>query len=152
VLVAGNGDGIFRRLMEAIGRPDLAASPDLADNAGRVARVVEIDGAIEAWTGPRTATEVLEVLGKARVPAGRIYTAKDIVEDPHYRARDMILSQTTREGYTLEVPGIVPKMSATPGGVRFPAPRLGEDTLAVLRDAGLSDEQIETLKRKGVVA
>jgi formyl-CoA transferase len=152
VLVAGNGDGIFRRLMEAIGRPDLAASLDLADNAGRVARVVEIDGAIEAWTGPRTATEVLEVLGKARVPAGRIYTAKDIVEDPHYRARDMILSQTTREGYTVEVPGIVPKMSATPGGVRFPAPRLGEDTLAVLRDAGLTDEQIDTLKRKGVVA
>jgi formyl-CoA transferase len=93
VLIAGNGDSIFKRLMQAIGREDLGTDPALADNAGRVARVGELDNAIEAWTELKPVTEVLEVLGNARVPAGRVYTAKDIVEDPHYRARDMILQQ-----------------------------------------------------------
>ena len=87
VLVAGNGDSIFKRLMQAIGRADLAAAPDLADNAGRVARVDEIDAAIGAWTEPRTVQAVLDALAAARVPAGKVYTARDIVEDPHYRAR-----------------------------------------------------------------
>jgi formyl-CoA transferase len=152
VLVAGNGDSIFKRLMEAIGRKDLAEAPDLANNAGRVARVEEIDGAIGAWTATRTIAEVLAVMDNSRVPAGRVYTAKDIHEDPHYRARDMILRQTTREGYELDVPGIVPKLSETPGTVRVPAPRLGEDTDAVLREAGLTDAQIATLRDKGVIA
>jgi formyl-CoA transferase len=152
VLVAGNGDSIFKRLMEAIGRPDLAHAPDLASNIGRVARVEEIDGAIGDWTATRTIAEVLAVMDRARVPAGRVYTAKDIHEDPHYRARDMILRQTTREGYELDVPGIVPKLSGTPGAVRAPAPRLGEDTDAVLRAAGLSEAQIATLREKGVIA
>jgi formyl-CoA transferase len=152
VLVAGNGDSIFKRLMETIGRADLANAPDLASNAGRVARVEEIDGAIGAWTATRTISEVLAVMDMARVPAGRVYTAKDIHEDPHYRARDMILRQTTREGYELDVPGIVPKLSGTPGAVRSPAPRLGEDTDAVLRAAGLSEPQIATLREKGVIA
>jgi formyl-CoA transferase len=152
VLVAGNGDSIFKRLMETIGRADLANAPDLASNAGRVVRVEEIDGAIGAWTATRTISEVLAVMDKARVPAGRVYTAKDIHEDPHYRARDMILRQTTREGYELDVPGIVPKLSGTPGAVRSSAPRLGEDTDAVLREAGLSEAQIATLREKGVIA
>jgi formyl-CoA transferase len=117
-----------------------------------VARVEEIDGAIGAWTATRTISEVLAVMDMARVPAGRVYTAKDIHEDPHYRARDMILRQTTREGYELDVPGIVPKLSGTPGAVRSPAPRLGEDTDAVLRAAGLSEPQIATLREKGVIA
>jgi formyl-CoA transferase len=151
VLVAGNGDGIFKRLMEAIGRADLATAPDLADNAGRVARVEELDAAIGAWTMTRTVPDVLAVLARARVPAGRIYTAKDIVEDPHYRARDMILEQRTRDGHTLEVPGIVPKMSATPGAVRTSAPHLGDDTLTVLREVGLTDAQIAALQAAGVV-
>jgi formyl-CoA transferase len=152
VLVAGNGDSIFKRLMEAIGRKDLAGAPDLANNAGRVARVAEIDGAIGAWTATRTIDEVLAVMDRARVPAGRVYTAKDIHEDPHYRARDMILRQRTREGYELDVPGIVPKLGATPGTVRLPAPRLGEDTDAVLREAGLTDDQIAALRGKGIIA
>ena len=152
VLIAGNGDSIFRRLMTAIGRDDLGNDPTLADNAGRVARVVELDAAIEAWTQSRTVADVLKVLGEAKVPAGRVYTAKDIAEDPHYRARDMILKQVTRDGHEIEVPGIVPKLSATPGSVRSSAPRLGDDTDAVLAELGLSAEAIAALRARNVVA
>ena len=152
VLVAGNGDSIFRRLMEAIGRADLATAPDLQSNAGRVARVAELDAAIGAWALPRPMAEVLSVLGAAKVPAGKVYTAQDIHEDPHYRARDMLLQQTTRDGHVVEVPGIVPKLSATPGSVRTSAPHLGDDTDAVLREVGLSPEQIAQLRARGVVA
>ena len=151
VLVAGNGDSIFKRLMDAIGRPDLGAAPDLADNAGRVARVEEIDTAIGAWSAQRTVQQVLDALGNARVPAGKVYTAKDIAEDPHYRARDMLLTQETRDGYSVEVPGIVPKLSATPGTIRSSAPHLGDDTDAVLAEMGLNAEQIALLRSKGVV-
>ena len=151
VLVAGNGDSIFKRLMATIGRDDLGQAPDLADNAGRVARVAEIDAAIGAWTQPRTVQQVMDALATARVPAGKVYTAKDIAEDPHYRARDMILQQRTRDGDTLEVPGIVPKLSATPGTVRSNAPHVGDDTDAVLREMGLSDAQIATLRGRGIV-
>lgn len=151
VLVAGNGDSIFVRLMHAIDRADLASDASLADNAGRVARVAEIDAAIGAWTASRTVDEVLQILSAARVPAGRIYTAADIAADPHYRARDMLLEQRTRDGHTLTVPGIVPKLSATPGRIRSAAPHLGEDTDAVLRGMGLSAEQIAELRQRGVV-
>lgn len=151
VLVAGNGDSIFKRLMQTIGRDDLGNAPDLANNAGRVVRVQEIDAAIGAWTQPRSINDVLAQLGTARVPAGRVYTAKDICEDPHYRARDMILAQDTRDGYSVEVPGIVPKLSATPGTIRSSAPRLGDDTDAVLADMGLSSEQIAQLRTQGVI-
>ncbi len=151
VLVAGNGDSIFKRLMAAIGRPDLADAPDLASNAGRVARVGEIDAAIGAWTATRTVQAVMEALAAARVPAGKVYTARDIAEDPHYRAREMLLRQTTRDGYEVEVPGIVPKLSATPGRIRSSAPNLGDDTYAVLAEAGLSPEQIALLRSKGVI-
>ena len=132
VLVAGNGDSIFKRLMKAIGRDDLAADPALAGNAGRVARVAEIDAAIGAWTATRNVAAVLETLNGANVPAGRIYTAKDIAEDPHYRARGMIERVTTADGLALDVPGIVPKLSLTPGAITRRAPTLGEDNDAVL--------------------
>jgi formyl-CoA transferase len=151
VLVAGNGDSIFKRLMDAIGRPDLGAAPDLANNTGRVARVEEIDAAIGAWSAQRTVQQVLDALGSARVPAGKVYTAKDIAEDPHYRARDMLLTQETRDGYSVEVPGIVPKLSGTPGTIRSSAPHLGDDTDAVLAEAGLTAEQIALLRSKGVI-
>ena len=151
VLVAGNGDSIFKRLMTAIGRDDLGQAPDLADNAGRVARVAEIDAAIQAWTAQRSVQAVTQALSAARVPAGKVYTAKDIAEDPHYRARDMILQQPTRDGYTVEVPGIVPKLSVTPGTVRSSAPHVGDDTDAVLREMGLSDAQIATLRSKAII-
>jgi len=132
VLVAGNGDSIFKRLMHAIGRDDLGADVALAGNAGRVARVAEIDAAIGAWTQPRNVVEVLEALNVANVPAGRIYTAQDIAEDPHYRARGMLERITTAEGLALDVPGIVPKLSLTPGAITHRAPSLGEHTDEVL--------------------
>jgi formyl-CoA transferase len=151
VLVAGNGDSIFKRLMSAIGRDDLGQAHDLADNAGRVARVAEIDGAIADWTRPRSVQQVLDTMAAARVPAGRVYTARDIAEDPHYRARDMILQQPTRDGEMIEVPGIVPKLSGTPGTVRTNAPHVGDDTDAMLRGMGLSVEQIAALRQKGII-
>ncbi|MGB9110794.1 MAG: CaiB/BaiF CoA-transferase family protein [Telluria sp.] len=152
VLVAGNGDSIYKRLMKTVGRPDLADAPDLADNAGRVRRVDELDAAIEAWTLQHSVAGVLAALGEAKVPAGKVYTAKDIFDDPHYRERDMILTQRTRDGDEIEVPGIVPKLMGTPGAVRSAAPRLGEDTDAVLREIGLTDEQIAALRERKVVA
>ena len=152
VLIAGNGDSIFKRLMQVIGREDLGQAPDLANNTGRVARVQELDAAIEAWTHSRSVSEVLAALAEASVPAGRVYTAKDIVEDPHYRAREMILQQRTRDGHTLEVPGIVPKLMGTPGRVRSSAPKLGDDTDAVLAGLGMSAQTIAQLREKKVVA
>jgi formyl-CoA transferase len=151
VLVAGNGDSIFRRLMDTIGRPDLGQAPDLASNAGRVARIEEIDAAISAWTQTRAIAQVMDALAAARVPAGKVYTAKDISEDPHYRARQMIVPQTTRDGHTVEVPGIVPKLSVTPGTIRSSAPHLGDDTDAVLQGLGLSAAQIAALRERGIV-
>ncbi|MDQ6628232.1 MAG: CoA transferase [Pseudomonadota bacterium] len=152
VLVAGNGDSIFKRLMQTIGRADLASAPDLSSNPGRVARVAEIDAAIAAWTGPRPVADVVALLAAARVPASKVYTAKDIDEDPHYQARDMILRQRTRDGHELDVPGIVPKLSLTPGSVRSSAPHLGDDTDTVLGEMGLGPEEIATLRAKGIVA
>ncbi|MDM0052325.1 CaiB/BaiF CoA-transferase family protein [Variovorax sp. J22R115] len=152
VLIAGNGDSIFKRLMQVIGRDDLGADTELANNAGRVARVAELDEAIEAWTQTRPVAAVLAVLGEARVPAGKVYTAKDIDEDPHYRARDMILQQTTRDGYVVDVPGVVPKLLGTPGTVRSSAPRLGDDTDAVLDEIGFSTQDIAALRGRKVVA
>ncbi|WP_416558769.1 CaiB/BaiF CoA transferase family protein [Limnohabitans sp. yimb22184] len=152
VLIAGNGDSIFKRLMQVIAREDLGNDPALVNNAGRVERVQELDAAIEAWTQSRSVTDVLAALAQASVPAGRVYTAKDIVEDPHYRARDMILKQQTRDGHEIEVPGIVPKLMGTPGRVRSSAPKLGDDTDAVLAELGMSADQIGELRNKKVVA
>ncbi|MEO7390764.1 MAG: CaiB/BaiF CoA-transferase family protein [Ramlibacter sp.] len=151
-LIAGNGDSIFRRLMGVIGRPDLAADPALADNAGRVARVGEIDEAIGRWAAQRSVGEVLAALEGASVPAGRIYTVADIAADSHYRARDMLDEIRMDDGSVLAVPGFVPKLSVTPGGHRRNAPVLGQDTEAVLRELGLTPEQIEGLKQRGIVA
>jgi formyl-CoA transferase len=151
-LIAGNGDSIFKRLMGVIGRPDLAQDPSLGDNAGRVARVVEIDEAIGQWAREHTVDAVLAVLDEAAVPAGRIYTVADIAADPHYAERGMLQEVQMQDGSRLAVPGIVPKLSATPGAHRRNAPRLGQDTDEVLRDLGLTAEQIEGLKRRGIVA
>jgi formyl-CoA transferase len=151
-LIAGNGDSIFKRLMAVIGRPDLAEDPVLADNAGRVARVEEIDDAIGRWTAELPVDGVLAKLDAASVPAGRIYTIADIASDPHYQARGMLQEIRLDDGDTLTVPGIVPKLSVTPGGHRRNAPRLGQDTDDVLRELGLTPEQIEGLKQRGIVA
>lgn len=126
VVIGGNGDSIYRRLMSAIGRADLAEAPDLASNAGRVARVDEIDAAITQWTVLRPVDAVVAALQAVQVPVGRIYTVRDIAADPHYRARQMIERIVTADGLALEVPGVVPKLGDTPGGLFRPAPRLGE--------------------------
>lgn len=151
VLIGGNGDGIFKRLMSAISRDDLGQAPDLADNAGRVARVVELDAAIDRWTATRTVDQALQALDAAQVPAGRIYTVADIAADPHYASRDMLLPRPQADGSTLLVPGIVPKLSRTPGGHHRDAPSLGQDTDVVLTGMGLSAAQIAELRAKGVV-
>jgi formyl-CoA transferase len=151
VLVAGNGDSIFKRLMETIDRPDLAVHPELTHNEGRVRRVEEIDAAIAAWTATRSIDEILEAMTRAKVPAGRIYSAKDIAEDTHYAARGMIEQVVSRDGLTVKVPGVVPKLSETPGRIRSTAPRLGEDTEAVLQRLGHSAEQIEALRVEKVI-
>jgi formyl-CoA transferase len=150
-LIAGNGDSIFRRLMTLIGRDDQANDAALADNSGRVARVAELDQAIGAWTATRSVDEVLAALDQASVPAGRIYTVADIAADPHYQARGMLEQVTMDDGSLLTVPGIVPKLSATPGRHRRNAPTLGQDTEPVLRELGLSAEQIAALKARGIV-
>ncbi|MBC7444062.1 MAG: CoA transferase [Polaromonas sp.] len=152
VLIAGNGDSIFKRLMATIGRPDLGADPELADNTGRVAQVEKIDAAIGQWTAGRSVAEVLAALDGAAVPAGRIYTVADIAADPHYQARGMLAEVQLDDGSVLAVPGIVPKLSRTPGSHRRNAPAIGQDTDAVLLDMGLSLDQIDTLKRQGIVA
>jgi formyl-CoA transferase len=134
VVIGGNGDSIFKRLMSAVGREDMANDPALAHNPGRVANIDRIDQAIADWTSQHSVDHVVSTLNEASVPVGRIYSAKDIAEDPHYRARDMILPVTTHDGLTVEVPGIVPKLSATPGVITRRGPTLGEDTEAVLGD------------------
>jgi len=151
VVIAGNSDPIYVRLMQAIGRPDLAERPDLAQNDGRARHSDEIDAAIAAWTGSRGIDEVLAVLEAAEVPAGRIYSVADIVADPHYQARDMLLDTTLPDGATLQMPGIVPKLSATPGQVNWQGPALGQHTDALLTELGLSDADIQRLKDAGVV-
>ncbi|WP_029046126.1 CaiB/BaiF CoA-transferase family protein [Cupriavidus sp. amp6] len=152
VLVAANGDAIFKRMMQAIGRPDLADDPALAQNDGRVKRVDEIDAAIADWTRTQTVESVLAVLREAQVPSGRIYTVKDIAEDPHYRARGVIESVTSAGGLTVEVPGVVPRLSASPGGIHDRAPTLGEHTDAVLKQAGFDDAAIADLRARKVIA
>ncbi|MDN4592108.1 formyl-CoA transferase [Xenophilus aerolatus] len=151
VLIAGNGDSIFKRLMQCIGRPELAADPQLADNTGRVAQVGMLDGAIGEWAAGRTVAEALAALEAAQVPAGRIYTVADIAADPHYAARGMVLPIRLDDGSEVLLPGFVPKLSATPAGHRRNAPALGADTYAVLREVGLSEAQIVALRERGVV-
>ncbi len=151
ILIGGNGDGIFKRLMKAIGREDYAASPDMAGNDGRVKRVADIDGAITAWTQSQDKVVALKILADHDVPSGAIYSVADIAADAQYRAREMILNITTRDGYAVDVPGIVPKLSVTPGGIRCTAPRLGEDTVSVLQRAGLKAETLADLRAKGVI-
>lgn len=151
-LIAGNGDSIFIRLMTAIGREDLGADPSLGSNAGRVKRVEELDAAIGAWTARLSVVEVLEALDAAAVPAGRIYTIEDIASDPHYLARGMLAEVQMNDGTLLKVPGMVPKLSRTPGAHRRNAPHLGQDTDAVLTELGISAEQIQAMRQRGIVA
>ena len=151
VVIAGNSDPIFRRLMQVIGRADLADDPALAHNDGRAKHCAMLDEAIAAWTSHHSTNDVLAALERAEVPAGRIYSVADIVSDPHYQARDMLLQAQLPGGASVKMPGIVPKLSETPGEVRWQGPALGEHTGSVLSELGFASEEIERLRREGAV-
>ena len=151
VVIGANADSIFKRLMTAIEREDLAADPSLADNAGRAQRADELDGVIGAWTARHDADEVVRLLNQVQVPNGKIYSIADIAKDPQYQAREMIREVMLPDGKRLKVPGIVPKLTGTPGEIGAPGPALGEHTDAVLRELGYSDGEIATLRAQGIV-
>jgi len=151
VVIAGNTDGIFKRLMRAIGRPDLGADPELAHNDGRVRQNAKLDEVIGAWAAGRTLAEALRILEAAEVPSGPIYTAKDIFEDPQYRSRGMIERHSLDDGQPIDLPGIVPKLSDTPGATRWLGPELGEHTDEVLERLGYSADLIRRLRAEGVI-
>ena len=150
VLIAGNGDSIYKRLMSLIGRDDLGNDPRLAQNDGRSQHAELIDGAIAEWTAQRGRDEVIEALKGARVPAGYPYTAADIVSDPHYLARQMIETVQTPVG-PLKVPGVLPKLSRTPGRIGSGGPQLGEHSEDILAGLGLSEEQVAGLRERGII-
>lgn len=150
VLVAGNGDSIFKRLMTVIGRDDLGNDPQLENNDGRVKRVAELDIAIGEWAKTVSTDKALEILDSVAVPAGRIYTVADIANDPHYKARKNIQTIQMQDGTKLDVPGVIPKLSRTPGSIKTLAPDIGENTDQILKEIGLSDFQVASLKERGI--
>src|SRR5436309_8719412 len=151
VVIAGNGDSIYKRLMHAIDRDDLGQDRTLASNIGRVKRTAEIDGAIGNWTSSHDLADVLTKLRAADVPHGKIYTAADIVTDPQYLAREMVQPTTLPDGTSVLMPGIVPKLSDTPGAVAWVGPKLGEHTDEVLRAKGYDDAAIASLRACGAI-
>jgi crotonobetainyl-CoA:carnitine CoA-transferase CaiB-like acyl-CoA transferase len=151
VVIAGNSDPIYKRLMHTIGRADLAEAPEFAHNDGRAAKSGLLDAAITHWTSSQPIDQVLSALEAAEVPAGRIYSVADIVSDPHYQARDMLLNARLPGGVSVKMPGIVPKLSETPGGVNWQGPTLGQHTDDILGSLGLTGADIQRLKTSGVV-
>ena len=150
VLVAGNGDSIFKRLMTVIGRDDLGNDPQLENNDGRVKRVTELDQAIGEWAKTVSTDKALEILDSVAVPAGRIYTVADIASDPHYRARENIQTIQMHDGTKLDVPGVIPKLSRTPGSIKTLAPDIGQNTDEILKSIGLTNDQVASLKERGI--
>ncbi|MDB0301025.1 CaiB/BaiF CoA transferase family protein [Acinetobacter baumannii] len=151
VVIAGNSDPIFKRLMHVIGREDLANRPEFEHNDGRAQQSDLLDAAIESWSRQHSIDEVLQQLEQAEVPSGRIYSVADMVNDPHFNARDMLLSTELPDGQVVKMPGIVPKLSETPGQVKWRGPELGEHTESVLKQYGYQAEEIESLRVSGVV-
>lgn len=151
VVIAGNSDPIFKRLMHVIGRKDLANRPEFEHNDGRAQQSDLLDAAIESWSRQHSIDEVLQQLEQAEVPSGRIYSVADMVNDPHFNARDMLLSTELPDGQVVKMPGIVPKLSETPGQVKWRGPELGEHTESVLKQYGYQAEEIESLRVSGVV-
>ena len=151
VVIGANADSIFKRMMRAIGRADLADDPGLASNDGRVKRTAELDGVIGEWTSRHDLDAVLEALERAEVPSGRIYSIADIAADLHYQARQMI-ERHPLGSHEVLLPGMVPKLSATPGATRWIGPKLGEHTDEVLGAAGYASTEIAALRARGVIA
>jgi crotonobetainyl-CoA:carnitine CoA-transferase CaiB-like acyl-CoA transferase len=151
VIIGGNGDSIFQRLMRTAGRPEMATDPRLADNAGRVVHEAEIDAAIAAWTASLDATEVLQQLEAASVPAGPIYSVVDMMQDPHFHARSLF-EEVEIDGKPLKIPAIPPFLYTTPGGTTWPGPAVGAHNREILGGMlGLSDAALEALQREGVI-
>jgi succinyl-CoA---D-citramalate CoA-transferase len=151
VIIGANNDSIFKRLMLAIGRPDLAEDAGLATNEGRVARAAELDETIEGWTRAHELDAVLESLEQAEVPSGRVYDAADIVNDAHYAARRMIEQWPLPDGKPVRFPAVVPKLSDTPGATRWLGPTLGEHTTEVLGALGYSETELAGLRKGGII-
>jgi formyl-CoA transferase len=151
IVVAGNGDAIFKRLMRAIGRDDMADDPELAHNAGRVLRVVEIDGAIQSWCSQQQIDTALEVLKAADVPVSKIYSVRDMLQDPQFLARQMFEQHAFRDGSPIKMPAVTPKMSETPGSTRWLGPELGEHNQTVLESLGYLPDQIAQFRADGVI-
>src|SRR5262249_31758100 len=151
VIIGGNGDSIFQRLMRTAERPDMATDPRLADNAGRVTYEQEIDAAISAWTASLDAAEVLQRLEAASVPAGPIYSVADMVRDPHFQARGLF-HEVEVDGRPLKIPALIPQLSATPGSTDWSGPAVGEHNRDILGGMlGLSDAELEALQRDGII-
>ena len=151
IVIAGNGDAIFKRLMRAIGRDDMADDPELARNDGRVPRTVEIDDAISAWCATQTITSALAALQAADVPVGKIYSVRDMMTDPHYLARGMFEQHAFADGTPIKLPAITPKLSATPGETRWLGPTLGQHNAEVLGGLGYDEAAIAQLRADGVI-
>lgn len=151
IVIGGNGDAIFKRLMTAIGRSDMAEHPEMASNDGRVKHTALIDQTIGRWCATQPIDQALEVLEAAQVPASKIYSIADIVQDPQFADRQMIEEHPFGEGRTLKIPAVVPKLSETPGGTRWLGPKLGEHNVEVLTSLGYSLEQIEAFKADDVL-
>lgn len=151
IVIAGNGDAIFHRLMLAIGRDDLASDPDLVRNDGRARRVAEIDDAIQQWCDGRGIEDALNTLKAADVPVGKIYSVADMFTDPQFLARRMIEQHHFADGSPVKLPAVVPKLSETPGGTRWIGPSLGEHTEEVLKSLGYDSAAIDKLAQTGAI-
>jgi crotonobetainyl-CoA:carnitine CoA-transferase CaiB-like acyl-CoA transferase len=152
LVIAGNGDAIFRRLMEVVGREDLAADPDLSTNAGRVRRAAELDAAISAWTETQPTAAALEALERAGVPAGPIYSIADIARDPHFLAREMLVRMADPVLGDVLIPGVTPRLSASPGAIAWTGPGLGAHNDEILGGwLGLAEAERARLAREGVI-
>ncbi len=151
IVIAGNGDAIFKRLMSAIGRDDMANDPQLANNAGRVPRTQAIDDAIQAWCSGQRIDTALAVLQAADVPVSKIYSVSDMMQDPQFLARQMFEQHLFNDGTPVKLPAVTPKLSETPGGTRWIGPALGEHTEEVLQALGYSASEIVGLRHDGVL-
>jgi formyl-CoA transferase/succinyl-CoA--D-citramalate CoA-transferase len=152
VVIAANADAVFARVCAAMGRPELAVDERYATHGARGENMAELDDAIAAWTSGQTCDDVLATCGEHGVPAGRIFTAPDMLADPQYLAREMVRRVTTAQGWEVPMTGVVPRFTETPGDVRFPGPRLGEHTREVLAELGVEGDELDSLFDAGVVA
>ncbi len=151
VIIGGNGDAIFKRLMSAIGRPDLAADPGLASNAGRDVRADELYAAIGAWVEARDGDTVLAAMEVAEVPASPVYSVADMFRDAQFAARGMFEAATLPDGQRVCIPGIVPKLAGTPGSTEWLGPKLGEHTDEILASLDFTVQEIASLREKGAI-